>query len=170
MSEDAAGKKAGPGRVQTPAAGAVPRGHGERTPAPIDDALLRDYLADALGAEDSARVEKALRDSAELRARLEDVRLNREDSQLHTLGAIWYRARLTCPGRQQLGSFLLDALDPELAGYIQFHIEVVECPFCRANLEDLKAQSQAPTAARASKSRQHRILQSSQHLLGEEKR
>ena len=106
----------------------------------------------------------------QLRAQLEDVRLGREDSQLHTLGAIWYRARLTCPGRQQLGSFLLDALDPELAGYIQFHIDVVECPFCRANLDDLKAQSQATTAAKASKSRQHRILQSSQHLLGEEKR
>ena len=179
MSDDAAGKTPQPGRRPRPAAEAGPRGHGEgdrdrghggRAPAPIDEALLRDYLADALSPEDSARVEKALRDSAELRARLEDVRLNREDSQLHTLGAIWYRARLTCPSRQQLGSFLLDALDPEMAGYIQFHIDVVECPFCRANLDDLKAQSQAPTAAKASKSRQHRILQSSQHLLGEEKR
>ena len=47
--------------------------------APIDDAVLRDYLADALSPEDSARVEKALRDSAELRARLEDVRQNRAD-------------------------------------------------------------------------------------------
>lgn len=141
--------------------------HGDREPRPIDDAALRDYLADALGPEDSARVEKALRDSAELRARLEEVRHDRQDTQLHTLGAIWHRGRLTCPTRQQLGSFLLDALDPDLAGYIQFHIEVVECPFCYANLEDLKAQSQAP---RASKSRQHRILQSSQHLLGEEKR
>jgi hypothetical protein len=156
------------------AAGAAPRdhghGHGERVPAPIDDSVLRDYLADALGPEDSARVEKALRDSAELRSRLEDVRHDRQDGQLHTLGAIWLRARLTCPGRQQLGSFLLDALDPELAGYIRFHLDVVECPFCRANVEDLEAQSKAPAAAKASKSRQHRILQSSQHLLGEEKR
>ena len=132
--------------------------------------MLRAYLADALCAEDSARVEKALRDSAELRARLEDVRQNRADDQLHTLGAIWHRARLTCPSREQLGSFLLDALDPDLAAYLQFHIDVVECPFCQANLDDLKAQSEATTAAKASKSRQHRILQSSQHLLGEEKR
>ena len=174
MSDDAAGKKPGPARMHPAGAGATPRdhghSHGERAPAPIDESVLRDYLADALSPEDSARVEKALRDSAELRARLEDVRHDRQDTQLHTLGAIWHRARLTCPGRQQLGSFLLDALDPELAGYIQFHIDVVECPFCQANLEDLKAQSQAPTAAKASKSRQHRILQSSQHLLGEEKR
>jgi hypothetical protein len=164
MSVEDAGKKPGPGDRDRD------RGHADRVPAPIDEAILRDYLSDALSPEESARVEKALRDSAELRGRLEDVRHDRQDSQLHTLGAIWHRARLTCPGRQQLGSFLLDALDPDLAGYIQFHIEVVECPFCHANLEDLKAQSQAPTAAKASKSRQHRILQSSQHLLGEEKR
>jgi hypothetical protein len=188
MSDAAAGKKPEPGRtpMPTPAAGAAPRGphgpgdrnhghnhnhgHGERVLAPIDDEMLRSYLADALCPEDSARVEKALRDSAELRARLEDVRQDRADTQLHTLGAIWHRARLTCPSRQQLGSLLLDALDPELAGYFQFHLDVVECPFCRANIEDLKAQSQATHAARASKTRQHRILQSSQHLLGEDKR
>ncbi len=138
--------------------------------APIDDALLRNYLADALSSEDSARVEKALRESAEMRARLEDVRQNRSDGQLHTLGAIWNRARLTCPSRQQLGSYLLDALDPDLASYLTFHLEVVECPFCLANLDDLKAQSQTPAAGHASKSRQRRFLQSSQHLLGDEKR
>jgi hypothetical protein len=176
MKGDVDGKKQEPGHVPGTAAATHGQGHGGRdrapagAPAPIDDAMLRDYLADALSPENSARVEKALRDSAELRARLEDVRENRADSQLHTLGAIWHRARLTCPSRQQLGSFLLDALDPELADYLQFHVEVVECPFCKANLDDLKAQSQATAAAKASKSRQHRILQSSQHLLGEEKR
>jgi hypothetical protein len=140
------------------------------TPVPIDDTILRNYLADALTSEESARVEKALRDSAELRARLEDVRQNRADGQLHTLGAIWNRARLTCPSRQQLGSYLLDALDPELASYLTFHLDVVECPFCRDNLADLKAHSQAPTASQSSKSRQRRILQVSQHLLNEDKR
>jgi hypothetical protein len=152
--------------------GTTERGHPGREVAagPIDDFLLREYLADALVPEESARVEKALRDSAELRARLEDVRQNRADGQLHTLGAIWHRSRLTCPSRQQLGSFLLDALDPELASYLKFHLEVIQCPFCQANLADLKVQSRAAAAAKASKTRQHRILQSSQHLLGEDKR
>ncbi len=174
MKGDVDGKKQEPGQV--PGTAPAPHGQGGRdrapagAPAPIDDAMLREYLADALSPENSARVEKALRDSAELRARLEDVRENRADSQLHTLGAIWHRARLTCPSRQQLGSYLLDALDPDLAAYLEFHVDVVECPFCRANLDDLRAQSEATTAAKASKSRQHRILQSSQHLLGEDKR
>jgi hypothetical protein len=131
--------------------------------AAINDETLRDYLADALPPGELARVEKALRDSAELRGRLEDVRQNRSDSQLHTLGAIWRRGRLTCPRRQQLGSYLLDALDPELAAYITFHLDVVECPFCQANLADLKSKTAQPSAA---SQRHNRILRSSQHLLG----
>src|ERR1017187_3909734 len=89
---------------------AAAQGRGSKpvdAPAPIDDVMLREYLLDALAPEVSARVEKALRDSAELRAQLEDVRQNRADGQLHTLGAIWHRTRLTCPSSQQLGSFLL---------------------------------------------------------------
>src|ERR1700761_6772822 len=113
----------------------------------IDDETLRSYLADSLAAGEMARVEKALRDSSELRARLEDVRQNRGDPNLHTLGAIWKRGRLTCPDRQQLGSFLLDALDPELGVYLTFHLDVIECPFCQANLADLKAKSSQPAAA-----------------------
>ena len=139
-----------------------------RDDSPIDDEALRAYLADALPADRMARVEKALRDSAELRARLEDVRQNRGDAHLHTLGAIWRRGRLTCPSRQQLGSFLLDALDPDLASYITFHLDVVECPFCQANLSDLKSKTAQPSAA--SQSRQNRILRSSRHLLGDEGR
>jgi hypothetical protein len=160
------GKQAADHSANAPARGQKPTGPA----APIDDVMLREYLLDALAPEVSARVEKALRDSAELRARLEDVRQNRADGQLHTLGAIWHRTRLTCPSRQQLGSYLLEALDPELASYLTFHIEVVECPFCKANLDDLKMQTQTATAATASRTRQRRFLQSSQHLLNEDKR
>lgn len=134
----------------------------------IDDETLRSYLADALPAEHLARVEKALRDSSELRARLEDVRQNRGDPNLHTLGAIWRRGRLTCPTRQQLGSHLLEALDPDLSDYLRFHLDVVECPFCQANLADLQAKASQP--ASSVKSRHNRILKSSQHLLGDESR
>ena len=101
-------------------------------------------------------------------AQLEDVRQNRTEAGLHTLGAIWRRSRLTCPSRQQLGSLLLDALDPDLADYLTFHIEVVECPFCQANLADLKGK--AEPAATAARTRHDRILQSSRHLLGDDGR
>jgi anti-sigma factor RsiW len=129
----------------------------------IDTDDLRAYLSESLPPDRMARVEKALRDSSELRARLEDVRQNRGDSGLHTLGAIWRRGRLTCPTRQQLGSFLLDALDPDLADYLTFHLDVVGCPYCRANLADLKGK--ADQAAPVVANRRRRIFHSSQHLL-----
>jgi hypothetical protein len=137
-------------------------------PSIINEDTLRAYLADTLPPGVQARVEKALRASAELRAQLEDVRQNRGVAGLHTLGAIWRRARLTCPTRQQLGSALLDALDPELAAYISFHLDVIECPFCQANLADLKAKTAQPSPA--TQQRRNRILKSSQHLLGDDGR
>jgi hypothetical protein len=133
---------------------------------PIDDDALRGYLAETLSPEASARVEKALRESSELRARLEDVRKNRNESGLHTLGAIWRRGRLTCSSRQTWGGYLLDTLDPEHAEYLRFHLEVIGCPFCHANLADLRAKSEA--SAPSSKNRQKRIYSSSRHLLGGE--
>ncbi len=131
---------------------------------PIEDETLREYLNETLAPEDMVRVEKALRDSSELRARLEEVRNNRGDAGLHTLGAIWNRSRLTCASRQQLGSYLLEALDPDHADYVKFHIEVIACPFCTANLADLQHKAEQVTPA--AQTRQKRIYHSSRHLLG----
>ena len=133
---------------------------------PIDVEALKAYLSETLAPEAMARVEKALRDSSELRAQLEDVRQNRGDLGMHSLGAIWKRSRLTCPTRQQWGSFLLDALDPDYADYLKFHIEVIACPFCQANLQDL--QHKAGHAVPAAQTRQKRIYHSSRHLLSGE--
>lgn len=134
-------------------------------PGEFDAATLRAYLADELPAGTLARVEKALRDSAELRARLEDVRADRGEVGLHSLGAIWRRNRLTCPTRQQLGSLLLDVLDPDHADYIRFHIDVVGCPFCQANLLDIRTKAEGDTPAR--RTRRQQIVDSSRHLLGD---
>ena len=141
-------------------------GEGAMDGPTIDVEILRAYLGDALPPEELARVEKALRDSAELRAQLEEVRENRGDLGLHSLGAIWRRGRLSCPTRQQLGSYLLDALDPDLASYLKFHLDVIACPYCQANVADLKSKgAQVPAAIQT---RHNRIIQSSRHLLGGE--
>ncbi len=132
----------------------------------IDDETLRNYLAETLAPGMMARVERGLRDSAELRARLEAVRQDRADPALHTLGAIWRRSRLSCCTREQLGSYLLDVLDPELTRYIAFHLDVVECPICRANADDLRRK--AEPAAPVADDRRRRIFHSSRHLLSGE--
>jgi hypothetical protein len=101
---------------------------------------LQAYLDESLSAPQMASIEQALREDQELRDRLVGVAATRE-AGVHGLGEIWRRHRLSCPTRQQLGSYLLGAIDAEQKEYIRFHIEVVECRFCQANLEDLKQQS-----------------------------
>jgi len=56
------------------------------------------------------------------------------------LWEIWRRHRVSCPTREQMGSFLLRVLDEEEADYIRFHLDVVACRLCHANLEDLKSR------------------------------
>jgi hypothetical protein len=99
--------------------------------------MLHLYLDEALGDEDSARVEGMLRSSEPLRRFLRVVMSERDRGE-HSLGAIWRRHRVSCPAREQLRSFLLKGLDDEWLDYIEFHLEQVECPFCLANLADLK--------------------------------
>ena len=99
--------------------------------------MLRDYLHDALPEPEMAAVEKALRGSPPLRKALDEIRED-EDRGEHTVGAIWRRERVSCPTRDQLGGFLLGAGDPDLLDYVQFHLSVIGCPYCQANLDDLK--------------------------------
>ena len=119
---------------------------------------LHAYLDDALSETESARIERTLRDSPALRDRLRQVMQERDRGE-HSIGAIWRRQRLSCPGREQLGSFLLDVLDDNESDYIRFHLETVGCPYCVANLADLKALQQEP--ATKAKERRQRYFQSS---------
>jgi len=118
---------------------------------------LEAYLDEALPIEGMARIEAALRDDPALAKEL--VAINgRRDAGIHSLGEIWRRHRLTCPSREQLGSYLLNVLEPDLAAHIRFHLEVSGCRTCRANLDDLRVrQTDEPAAA----SRRKKYFQSS---------
>jgi hypothetical protein len=65
----------------------------------------------------------------------------RESAGLHTIGAIWRRSRLSCPNRSELGRYVLGTLDHEAAEYICFHVELIGCRYCQANLADLESTS-----------------------------
>ncbi len=110
--------------------------------AEITRQMLRDYLHDALPDAELVEVEKALRASPKLRALYQEV-IEQEDRGEHTVGAIWRRERVSCPTREQLGGFLLGAGDPELLEYIHFHLSLIGCPYCQANLDDLKKVAKA---------------------------
>ena len=62
-------------------------------------------------------------------------------------GPVWVRRpgreHVTCPTRDELGGYVIQALAPERLAYIEFHLKTVDCPFCVANVEDLTARRQA---------------------------
>lgn len=119
---------------------------------------LEAYLDEALPVEEMAAIEKAARDDRTLAQQLASV-LSRRNAGVHSLGEIWRQHRLSCPDRQQLGGYLLDALPDELARYVTFHVDVVGCRLCQANLADLKMQqSEADQAAHG---RRRKYFQSS---------
>jgi hypothetical protein len=125
----------------------------------LTTAELEAYLDEALPIQQLAAVEEALREQPELVDQIATL-AGRRDAGVHSLGAIWRRHRLTCPAREQLGSFLLGVLEPEHSAYLQFHLDVVGCRCCNASVEDLRAQH-AAADTRASESRRSRYFQSS---------
>jgi len=112
----------------------------------FSQADLEAYLDEALPTELMARIEAALRADAGLAGALSAINAQR-DAGVHSPGEIWRRHRLSCPSRQQLGSYLLGVLEDEQQGFISFHIETAGCRTCRANLDDLGSQQRDPTTA-----------------------
>jgi hypothetical protein len=101
------------------------------------DQQLQAFLDESLSTELMSAIEQDLRNQESLRRRLVQIAGIRE-AGIHGLGEIWRRNRLSCPSREQLGSFLLGAMDQDLAEYIRFHVETVGCRLCNANLRDLE--------------------------------
>src|SRR5262249_42424491 len=123
---------------------------------------LSAYLDDALSEAETALVEQSLRESAPLQRQLRSLMQERDRGE-HSLGAVWRRQRLSCPTRDQLGSYLLKVLESEQQAYIRFHLHTIGCSFCQANLADLEAR-QKETGAHV-KERRRRFFESSAGLL-----
>jgi hypothetical protein len=128
----------------------------------VTAAQLHAFLDDALSEAEMARVEQALRDSDVLRQALRQAMQERDRGE-HSLGAVWRRERLTCPTREQLGSYLLQTLDDAEQDYVDFHVRTIGCPFCVANLSDLRDRQQE--AAPETRQRRRRFFETSAGLL-----
>jgi len=68
---------------------------------------------------------------------------------------IWEYHRFSCPKRSTIGGFLLRTLGDDWQRYVDFHLNVLGCRFCRANLEDLECET-----AEHSQQLQTRIMES----------
>ena len=128
-------------------------------PADFSTAELEAYLDELLPTERMAAVEEALRHDEPLQQRLAAIN-GRRDAGVHSLGEIWRRHRLSCPSREELGSYLLGVLPEATADYVRFHLESIECRYCAANVGDLEAQQSAASAEQTQK-RRTRYFQSS---------
>jgi RNA polymerase sigma factor (sigma-70 family) len=71
------------------------------------------------------------------------------------LTQVWEQQRPTSPKRSTIGRFMLGTLDESWRDYVEFHMNKLGCEFCRANLEDLKKQTEE-----APKALHDRVLQS----------
>jgi hypothetical protein len=128
-------------------------------PAEFSNAELEAYLDESLPAEQMANVEDALRRDDALQQRM--IAINgRRDAGVHSVGEIWRRHRLSCPAREQLGSYLLGVLPGDAADYVKFHLEIIACRYCAASVEDLRSQQSAADAG-AVTSRRLKYFQSS---------
>jgi anti-sigma factor RsiW len=103
----------------------------------LTESELEAYLDEALTPPEMAAIEAELRKSPKLLKQLAKIH-SRRDAGVHSLGEIWRRHRISCPTREQMGSYLLGVLDDEQAAYVRFHLEVDACRLCHANLEDLR--------------------------------
>jgi len=124
---------------------------------------LEAFLDESLPVEQMTAIEEALRSNDEMQKRLTAIN-GRRDAGVHSLGEIWRRHRLSCPSREQLGSFLLGVLPREAADYVKFHLEKVECRYCAASLGDLKAKQSAADADVAERRRQKYFQSSAGYL------
>ena len=125
---------------------------------PFSNSDLEAFLDEALPTERMAAIEDALRNDGELQKRITAVN-GRRDAGVHSLGEIWRRHRLSCPSRDELGSFLLGVLPPEQERHLALHLETVGCRYCQSNLQDLR--SRQAEAAEVSTARRKRYFQSS---------
>ena len=129
---------------------------------PLSQAELEAYLDEALPVEAMARIERVLRDEPAVSQQLAAINARR-DAGLHSVGEIWRRHRLSCPSREQLGSYLLRVLDEGPSEFIRFHLEVSGCRTCRANFDDLKNQ-QVDAPATVDRRRKKYFESSAGHL------
>ena len=132
-----------------------------RSASSISNEDLQAYLLEQLPLSDQTAIEQVLRADESLRQRAALI-ANRRDSSEHSVGAIWRTDRISCPSRSELGAYLLGTLADEHAAYVAFHLRVVACRYCLANLTDLENSTlQATTGTAEAKRRRERYFTSS---------
>ena len=126
------------------------------------DSELCAYLDEMLPTERASEIEGLLRSRPDLLQRTA-LLARRRDQGGHSVGEIWRRNRISCPSRSELGTYLLGVADSNLEDYLSFHLGLVGCRVCQANLDDLRALQ--ASGAEEPTGRRQRYFESSAGLL-----
>lgn len=100
--------------------------------------------------------------------RPEDMIPERVERFAMTVGSVWREARVSCPHPDVLRAYREDGLEAAQAGYIRFHVEDANCPYCQAILEDL-ARGGAAAADAPLENLKERLLSSTMNVLREKR-
>lgn len=119
-------------------------------PLPFTDVELAAYIDEALSLERTVQLESQLQISTQLRARLQRM-LGELDTEQPGIAEFWRRRRVACPERATWQAFLMGRIGGEFREYLQFHLDVVGCRYCQANLADLQTADQTLAAGRVRK-------------------
>ena len=112
------------------------------------------------------RLVKRLKHSiAESDFRLDDSEPNDEWFR-HLLITTWETQRPSCPKRSTLGKYTLGILPPDWDDFVHFHVKILGCTFCNANLDELSAAG----VSEETDSANERIFQSTVGFLNPESR
>ena len=65
------------------------------------------------------------------------------------LTEIWEDQRPSCPRCSTVGGYVLGTLDEPWRRYVDFHINRLNCSFCRANLEESSSSNPSRTPVRS---------------------
>ncbi|HSV98831.1 MAG TPA: sigma-70 family RNA polymerase sigma factor [Sedimentisphaerales bacterium] len=99
---------------------------------------IKENVARRLGAGDR----RARGEGAPPSNRGQDARDTEEPIPDSLLTDLWEYYRFSCPKRNTIGAYMLGTLEPDWHKYVEFHLKVLGCRFCQANLDDLQSQSQ----------------------------
>jgi hypothetical protein len=121
----------------------------------ISDADLQAYLDETLTEGRSIEIEQAVRADSALAERLAQW-IRQRDSGVHSVGEIWRRHRLSCPGRETLQLFLLRRLPADQERHLQLHLITLGCIYCLSNLDDLRRATNQPEVAAPRRQRYYR--------------
>lgn len=64
-----------------------------------------------------------------------------------SLEEVWRDARVSCPARHWLARSVVGTLEAGPRAYVDFHVQEMGCPWCAANLEDLRRSPSAEELA-----------------------